>query len=130
MFTIEQINAANAKVKSGADFPKLVQELIALGITGNDVYVSDGHAAYSGKNDYSVNTDANYSPLEIAEKSDSEKFKSYLKIHQQGQTDYQTFCRHSAETGVEKWTIDFDKMICIYFDREGNEMLSENISVA
>lgn len=130
MFTVEQINAANAKVKSGADFPKLVQELIALGITSNDVYVRDGHAEYFGKDDYSVSSGANYSPLEIAEKSDSAKLKNYLKIHQQGQTDYPTFCRHSAETGVEKWTIDFDKLTCTYFDKAGNEMLSENIPAA
>lgn len=127
MFTIEQIAAANAKVKSGADFPNLVQELIGLGITSNDVYVRDGHAEYFGKGDYSVSSGANYSPLKIADKSDPEKFTNYLKIHQQGQTDYPTFCRHSAETGVEKWTLDFDKMTCTYFDKAGNEILTENI---
>ena len=127
MFTIEQIDAANAKVKSGADFPNLVQELIALGIASNDVYVRDGHAEYFGKDNYSVSSAANHPPLEIAEKSDDEKFKNYLKIHQQGQTDYPTFCRHSAESGVEKWTLDFDQMTCTYFDKAGNKILTENI---
>lgn len=130
MFTIEQIEEANSKVKSGADFPRLAQDLIELGITKNDVYVSDGHAEYFGNSGDSVVSGANYPPLEVAEKSDGEKFRNYLKIHQQGQTDYPTFCRHSAETGVEKWTIDFGKMTCTYFDKEGNEMLTEQIPSA
>lgn len=130
MFTEEQIEEANSKVKSGADFPKLARDLIGLGITKNDVYVSDGHAEYFGRDGYSVETKAQYAPLEIAETSDAERFRHRLKIHQQGQTDYPTFCRDSAETGVEKWTIDFGQMTCTYFDRNGNEMLTENIPTA
>lgn len=130
MFTKEQIETANAKVKSGADFPRLAQDLIEMGITKNDVYVSDGHAEYFGKDDYRVETKATYSPLEIAETSDTERFRQRLKIHQQGQTDFPTFCRDSADAGVEKWTIDFDKMTCTYFDNKGQEMLFENIPTA
>jgi len=130
MFTIQQIETANAKVESGADFPRLVQDLIALGVKSNDVYVSDGHAEYFGENGFQVKTNANYSPLEIANEGDREKFADYLRIHQQGQTDYPTFCRHSAETGVEKWKLDFEKMTCTYFDKAGNEMLTENIPTA
>lgn len=127
MFTIKQIEKANSKVKSGADFPKLVQELVELGIKANNIYVSDGHAEYFGSDGASIKTAANYSRQEIAEKSDGEKFRHYLKIHQQGQTDYPAFCRQAAETGVEKWTLDFEKMTCTYFDKAGNEMLTENI---
>lgn len=32
MFTLEKIAEANSKVKSGADFPRLVQEMIEMGI--------------------------------------------------------------------------------------------------
>ncbi len=127
MFTIEEIEEANSKVKSGADFPKLVQELIGLGIKANNIYVSDGHAEYFGSDDYSLKTEANYPLQEITEKSDAEKFRHYLKIHQQGQTDYPTFCHHSAEAGVEKWTLDFEKMTCTYFDKAGKELLVEQI---
>ena len=127
MFTIEQIEESNSKVKSGGDFPRLVQDLIALGIITNEVYVIDGHAEFFGKDDFCVKSGAIYPPLAIAEKSDEKKFKDYLKIHQQGQTDYPTFCQHSAETGVEKWTLDFNKMTCTYFDKEGNKMLVETI---
>ena len=59
MFTIEQIEEANSKVKSGADFPRLVQDLIGLGVKTSDVYVSDGHAEYFGENEESVKSGAN-----------------------------------------------------------------------
>ncbi len=127
MFTIEEIEKVNSKVKSGADFPKLVQDLIGFGIKTNNIYVSDGHAEYFGSDGYTLKTAANYPSQEIAEKSDGEKFCRLLKIHQQGQTDYPTFCVHAAETGVEKWTLDFEKMTCTYFDKAGNALLVEQI---
>jgi uncharacterized protein YbcV (DUF1398 family) len=130
MFTIEQINEAHSKVKSGADFPRLVREMIALGIVSNDVYVSDGHAKYFGNDNYKIASGAMYPILKVADESNSEEFKRRLQIHQQGQTDYPTFCRDSAEAGVEKWTIDLKKMTCTYYDKAGNELLVETIPSA
>lgn len=127
MFRLEQIEEANSKVKSGADFPQLVQELIALGVKFNEIYVRDGRAEYFGDDNFSVKSGEKYSSLDVADTSDDEKFKEYLKIHQQGETDYPTFCRHSAETGVEKWTLDFEEMTCTYFDKAGRKMLIERI---
>ncbi len=43
MFTLEQIKSAHSKVKSGADFPNYIQDLINLGIKSYHTYVSDGH---------------------------------------------------------------------------------------
>lgn len=111
MFTIQQISEANAKVKTGADFPCLARELFEMGVLTNDVYVSDGHAEFFGRDDYSVKTPATHSELTVADDSDPENFKHYLKIHQQGETDYPTFLEHSAATGIEKWSLDFDRMI-------------------
>ena len=36
MFTIHQIHQASSKVKSGADFPRLVQDLKSIGV---DYYI-------------------------------------------------------------------------------------------
>lgn len=130
MFTIQQINEANAKVKSGADFPRLAQELFEMGVLSNDVYVSDGHSEYFGAHGYSVKTPARHPELEISDDGDGEKFRHYLKIHQAGETDYPTFLRHSAETGIEKWTLDFTAMTCVYFDKKGIEILTEKIPTA
>src|SRR4051812_2333014 len=105
MFQLEDIAKAHSKVKSGADFPSYVQDLIKLGVTKYDTFVSDGHTLFFGANNYQIQSEPKYAPLDIANNSSEESFVYYLKIHQQGQTDYPTFCRHSAETGVEKWTV-------------------------
>jgi hypothetical protein len=39
MFTLQQINASHAQVKSGADFPRHVQNLKQLGLVSYDHYV-------------------------------------------------------------------------------------------
>ena len=46
MFTLEQIAQTHAKIKTGADFPRYVQDLKALGMAHYDFYVSDGHSEY------------------------------------------------------------------------------------
>ena len=68
-----------------------------------------------------------YENLAIAEKSDKDKFSNYLKIHQQGKTDYAKFCKDCAETGIEKWFASLDEMTCTYYDKAGNKILGEQI---
>lgn len=126
-FELKEIKEAHSKVKSGADFPNYVQDLIKLGVKKYDTYVCDGHTLYFGDNNYQIQSEPKYSELDIANIGDNEKFRHYLKIHQQGQTDYPTFCNHSAEAGVEKWTIDMSEMTCTYYDKSGNKMLEEII---
>ncbi|MFT3702020.1 MAG: DUF1398 family protein [Agriterribacter sp.] len=127
MFTISQIKEAHSKVKSGADFPRYINDITALGVTAYSTYVSDGHTDYKGSNNYTTSSDARYAALIIADKSNIELFKQYLKSHQQGQSDYPTFCKQSAETGVEKWVVDMAAMTCTYYDKAGNKMLEEII---
>ena len=127
MFTLEQIKDAHSKVRSGVDFPKYVQELIVLGIAKYDAFVNDGHVVYFGEEDFYLESTAIYRKLRVANISDKERFKHYLKNHQRGQTDYQTFCRQAAETGVEKWTVDTNKMTCTYYNKLNSNMLEEQI---
>ena len=127
MFTIEQINGSHAEVQSGADFPAHVQRLVILGIECYTVYVKDGHAEYIGSDSYRIQSEAKYPILLINDVADIPKFKEYLQMHQEGHTDYMTFCMHAAETGVEKWVCNLKEMTCVYFDKTGNEMLVETI---
>ena len=130
MFTLKEIKEAHTRVKSGADFPKYIQELMVLGVTKYDTYVRDGHTVYFGNAAIQIRSVASYKPLRVANISDKERFKHYLKNHQRGQTDYPTFCSDAAATGVEKWTVDITKMTCIYYDKLNNPMLEEQIPKA
>lgn len=125
MFTITQIQQAHKKVKSGADFPKYIQEIKQLGVIAFETWVVDSHTEYFGQDDFQIKSLPKYETLTIVENSDSQKFINYLKIHQLGETDYFTFCKHCAETGIEKWVVDLEAMTYIYYDKAGNEILVE-----
>ena len=127
MFTAEQIKAAHSKVKSGADFPGYISEIKALGVTHYGAYVSDGHIDYHGANNHTAKVPEKYEPLPIAETAKVEEFKAELLAHQQGKTDYLTFIKMCASTGIEKWEIKISDMTCTYYDKAGNEVLTEQI---
>ncbi len=129
MFTLEQIHTAHAMVKSGADFPAYVQALIQLGVARYTNFVDDGHIVYYGEDNFSITSEAQYAPLAIAIKGDKRKFAHTLTIHQQGKTDYQTFCHQAAEAGVAKWVVDMKKMTCEYFDKQDQLLIQEMIPV-
>lgn len=127
MFTVEQIENAHKKVKSGADFPKYIQEIKQIGVVSFETWVIDSHTEYFGKDDYNTSSKPQYAELSIADKVDKDRFIACLKIHQQCETDYYTFCTHCAETGIEKWVVNLENMTCIYYDKAGTEILTEKI---
>ena len=130
MFTVEQIELAHSKIKSGAEFPKYIQEIKEIGVTAFETWVIDSHTEYFGEGGFQTKSKPKYQELSIANSSDKVKFVHYLKSHQQGETDYFTLCQHCAETGIEKWVVRLDQMTCTYFDKAGNEILVEIIPIA
>jgi uncharacterized protein YbcV (DUF1398 family) len=127
MFTIEQIEKAHSKIKSGAEFPNYIQEIKEIGVTAFETWVIDSHTKYFGEDNFQTKSEPQYEKLSISDQSDKESFIQYLKMHQKGETDYFTFCKHCAETGIEKWIVNLDRMTCTYFDKAENEILVERI---
>ena len=127
MFTIQQIKKAHSKVKSGADFPQYMQDIIQLGVISFETFVFDNHTDYYGNNNFTISSEGRQEILSVADKSNIEQFKMDLKIHQQGKTDYPTFLADCAKSGVEKWVVVMNRMTCSYYDKSGKEMLVEKI---
>jgi uncharacterized protein YbcV (DUF1398 family) len=127
MFSIAQIKEAHSKVKSGADFPAYIQDLIAMGVQGYDIFVTDGHEEYFGADNYRVAATANYDPIVVAPAANKERFIEFLVMHQDGQTNYITFCNHAAQCGIAKWSVNIIEMTCIYFDLSDAAILIEKI---
>lgn len=127
MFTLAAIEQAHDQVKSGADFPKYIQQIKGMGVLSFETWVKDSHTDYYGTNGFQTSSTPQYESLLISATTDKDKFTTQLKIHQQGGTDYYTFCKDCAETGIEKWIVDLEKMTCAYFDRAGKEILVEQI---
>lgn len=127
MFTVEQIKQAHSKVRSGADFPAFVRDIRVLGVTDYTTYVADGHTAYNGAGGYTTSSSARYDTLIIAGTADAGQFRGRLKAHQQGQTDYLTFCMDCAKNGIGEWRVRIAEMTCTYYDKAGHEVLVEMI---
>ena len=127
MFTLEQIRQAFGKVKSGADFPQFVQDLKEIGVTRYDNFVSDGRTKYYGINGFTLEGESKYPKMEVNDISSSEKLKHAISIHQQGQTDYATFCQQASDAGVEKWTTHMIEMTVTYLDKKENKLTVEPI---
>lgn len=127
MFTEQQLKAAHSKVKTGADFPKYIDEIKQLGLLRYEFWVDNGRVIYYGNNGHTVTSDSKYPQMKIAGNSLPGQLKHTITIHQQGLTDFMTFCGDAAAAGVEKWVIDTQRMLCIYYDSAGNEMVAEPI---
>lgn len=127
MFTINQIHEAFAKVKSGADFPQFVQDLKEIGVTHYDNYVSDGRTKYYGLNNFKIDGESKYPEIRVNEISSSDNLKHAISIHQQGQTDYPTFCQQAADAGVEKWTTHMIEMTVTYLNKKNQKLTVEPI---
>lgn len=114
-------------MQSGADFPKYIQALKNLGVISYEVSVRDASVIYSGLDDVQLVDSTGLDPLTIAASPDVEIFISDLKNHQNGNTDYPTFCRDCAKSGIEKWRVLINALTCTYFDISGNALLVEKI---
>ncbi|UKT65488.1 DUF1398 domain-containing protein [Pedobacter mucosus] len=129
MFTISEIKTAEAKIKTGADFPQFIKEIKDLGVTRNDVYVSNGLSIYFGDENQSEQVSPeNYPQLVVNDESSVDKLKHALEVHQQGNSDFIEFCKQAADAGVEKWVVDTADMTCTYLDSEQKELVKEEIS--
>lgn len=129
MFTIEQIKEAHAKVQSGADFPNYIQDLIILGVKGYDTAVNNGNVEYYGVNNFKIASNETYPEIPVAPMVNKERFIEFLVQHQDGQSDYLTFCKQAAQSGIAKWRVDIIEMTCTYYDQVGNEIVIEKISM-
>lgn len=127
MFTIDQIKEAHSKVKSGADFPAYIQDLIELGVQGYDTFVNDGHVEYFGTDNFRAATTETYDSIPVSPSAKKERFIEFLVMHQDGQTDYPTFCNHAAQCGIAKWSVNIIEMTCTYYDPSGAAILIEKI---
>jgi uncharacterized protein YbcV (DUF1398 family) len=128
-FTEEDIRAAYAKTRTGADFPKLIQDLKNLGIVSYDHMLDTGSNIFRSRGEYSLSVDEMGPPVPVSDQPDSELLKKYISEHQRGLTNYAQICALAGQVGVQKWTCDFYAMTCTYFDKAGRTMLVEPIPV-
>ncbi len=127
MYSKEQIEAAHKKVKNGADFQKYVKELLAMEVKSHEVSLTDGSWTFKGKDGGRLSWIHGPSDIVAAALPSQRVFKLIWKDHQNGVTDYLTFCREAGMSGVERWVTDFENGTVTYYDRHGGVVSVEKI---
>ncbi len=122
--TIENIN--KIKLESNGDFIPLIINLKQAGVVKFITCASTAKSMYYDKEGNEVHDEDDFFNFEIG-LVDSEKFIENLKKHQQGLTDFPTWLKQTAASGVSYWQVDLVANTCIYFSTDNEQMYIENI---
>ncbi|HHE7635993.1 TPA: DUF1398 domain-containing protein [Staphylococcus aureus] len=112
---------------TGVDFPKLFKAFKDMGMTYNIVNIQDGTATYVHQSEDDIVTSSVKSNHPVAPSSNQSIVQDVLTRHQQGQTDFETFCDEMAQAGIYKWHIDIQAGTCTYIDLQEQAIISELI---
>lgn len=125
MFTLEAIQAAHVQF-TGPDFPKLIQEFKKMGMKTNTVDIESELVSYATADEV-LQTEGLKARGSVANVANQTAAQVDLARHQEGQTDFQTFCDDMAAAGIYKWVIDLEKMTCTYYDKANQPVIAEVI---
>jgi uncharacterized protein YbcV (DUF1398 family) len=65
--------------------------------------------------------------LVIGDTSDADPARRHLDLHNNGQTSYLEMSQGLAASGVDKWTVDAQRVTFTCVDKHGNELLAEAV---
>ncbi|HBM8905549.1 TPA: DUF1398 family protein [Staphylococcus aureus] len=125
-FKLSAIQQAHQQF-TGVDFPKLFKAFKDMGMTYNIVNIQDGTATYVHQSEDDIVTSSVKSNHPVAPSSNQSIVQDVLTRHQQGQTDFETFCDEMAQAGIYKWHIDIQAGTCTYIDLQKQAIISELI---
>ena len=126
-FTIEMIKTLKNDPEIRSSFPKFVQELKKIGVNKYEYLVESGVTKYYDEHENSIFSEDDIKINFINNVSSKEKLEKAIKIHQNGETDFQTFLKQAGEAGIIRWECDLAGMNVIYFDRNSNVIIQEKI---
>ena len=124
MFTLGQIDDIHGRFGRQDTLVQYLRALNAIGVERSDSFIADGHSEYFGTGGETVVTPA-HEVLTIAATSSRDGLIQSLARHSQGETSYLEMSEGLARSGVEKWTFDTSALTIAYYDKAGNELLTE-----
>lgn len=127
VFTIEQINDLHDRLGNAETLGQYLRSLSAIGVERFDSFIVDGHSEFVGNSGHMVVSAPAHEQLAIAETSSRESLVEHLRLHSEGRTSYVEMSKGLANSGVEKWTFDTNKLTVAYYDKAGNELLVEDV---
>lgn len=121
---INQIN--QYKIQANGNFGVLVESYLEYGIVRFQTCAATAKSIYfdaEGNRVYDENDIFNF---EIGQLN-VEQFKADLLDHQQGLTDFPTWLKLTAGSGIGYWIVDLEAKQCVYYDLDNNPVHTELI---
>ena len=128
MFTLGQIDDIHERFGRQDTLGQYLRALNAIGVERSDSFIADGHSEYFGTGGETVATPPAHEVLAIAGASNRDGLVQCLALHTQGKTSYLEMSQGLARSGVEKWSFDTSALTIAYYDKAGNELLTESVS--
>ena len=127
MFTREQIDDIHERLGSQRTLVQYLRALNAIGVERSDSFIADGHSEHIGTGGERVVTPPAHEVLVIAGTSSRDGLIEHLGRHSQGKTSYLEMSKGLARSGVQKWSFDTSALTITYYDKAGNELLTEAV---
>jgi uncharacterized protein YbcV (DUF1398 family) len=127
VFTLGQIDDIHDRFGRQDTLVQYLRALNAIGVERSDSFIADGHSEYFGTGGETVVTPPAHEALTIAATSSRDGLVQSLARHSQGETSYLEMSEGLARSGVEKWTFDMSALTIAYYDKAGNELLTEAV---
>jgi len=128
MFTLEQINDIHDRFGHQDTVAQYLRALNAIGVERSESFIADGHSEYFGQGGETVVAPPAHEVLAIAGTSSRDELLEHLARHSEGKTSYVDMSKGLAQSGVEKWSFDTSALTITYYDKAGNELLTEAVS--
>ena len=127
MFTLEQVNNIHDEFGKSNSLVAYAEALKAVGVRSTVSFVTDGHSEFHGDDEYVVKTPAHHKEFIVTQAYNDELFRRCMKRSEKGKIDYIEMSKELAKAGVEKWTLDTEKLTFTYSDAFDRPVLIEQL---
>jgi uncharacterized protein YbcV (DUF1398 family) len=127
VFTLGQIDDIHDRFGGQDMVVQYLRALNAIGVVRSDSFIVDGHSEFFGKGGETVVSPPAHEVLTVAGTSSRDGLVQSLALHTVGKTSYLEMSQGLARSGVAKWTFDTSALTITYYDRAGNELLTEAV---
>lgn len=127
MPTLDQIQKIHDELGSKNTVGSYLRALNSIGVTHYSSYINDGHSEYHCTDGKTLISDAVHELYEVADKADKRQFFATKESAEQGKIGYFDMSKGFAQSGIERWAFDTQKLTISYLDKADNVIHKESV---
>ncbi len=126
--TLAQIDLLHERLGKADSLDEYCRALADLGVTGFDSYVVDGHTVFRTTEGTELASPAHHDVVEIAVAPDHAAVRRALDRAAAGEVGYVEMSTLLGAAGLERWSVDTQRLVMTYVDSLGETVLVEQLS--